>query len=149
MSAAPLVYVVAGEPSGDVLGARLVEALRRARPGIAIAGVGGEHMAAAGVRSLFPIEDLAVMGFAEVLPRLPRILARFRDTTADIAHRQPAVIVTIDSPGFTLRLARRVRPFGIPLVHYVAPQLWAWKPERARKLRGLFDCIMTILPFET
>lgn len=148
MSGAPLVFVVAGEPSGDILGARLVEAIRRAEPGVAIVGIGGEHMAAAGVRSLFPIEDLAVMGFAEVLPRLPRILARLRETAAEIERRRPAVIVTIDSPGFTLRLARRVRRLGVPMVHYVAPQLWAWKPGRAEKLRGLFDRIMTILPFE-
>ncbi|MBL8700533.1 MAG: lipid-A-disaccharide synthase [Alphaproteobacteria bacterium] len=145
-----MIFLVAGEPSGDLLGARLIEALRRAAgDGVAIAGVGGDRMAAAGMASLFPVEDLAVMGFAEVLPRLPRILGRLRETAAEIARLRPAVVVTIDSPGFTLRLARRIRPLGLPLVHYVAPQLWAWKPERAKSLRGLFDRIMTILPFET
>lgn len=150
MTSKPLVFLVAGEPSGDLLGARLIDALRRAAgDDIAIAGVGGERMAEAGVASLFAIEDLAVMGFAEVLPRIPRILARLRQTAAEVERLRPAVVVTIDSPGFSLRLARRIRGLGVPLVHYVAPQLWAWKPERARALRGLFDRIMTILPFET
>ena len=99
-------------------------------------------------KSLFPIEDIAVMGFAEVLPRLRVILRRLGETEAAIKTLRPDVVVTIDSPGFTLRLARRVRPLGMRLVHYVAPQLWAWRPQRARRLVGLFDQILALFPFE-
>jgi lipid-A-disaccharide synthase len=147
---APLVFLVAGEPSGDVLGARLMAALRRLTGGdVRFAGVGGEAMRREGLASLFPIDDLAVMGFVEILPRLPRILSRLRDVERAVIATRPAVVVTIDAPGFNLRLARRLRPQGVRLVHYVAPQLWAWRPERARKLIGLFDRILTLFPFET
>ena len=147
---APLVFLVAGEPSGDVLGARLMAALRRLTGGhVRFAGVGGEAMRREGLASLFPIDDLAVMGFIEILPRLPRILSRLRDVERAVIATRPAVVVTIDAPGFNLRLARRLRPQGVRLVHYVAPQLWAWRPERARKLIGLFDRILTLFPFET
>jgi lipid-A-disaccharide synthase len=148
-AATPLVFLVAGEPSGDVLGARLMAALKRLTDGrIRFAGIGGERMGAEGMRSLFPVDDLAVMGFAEVLPRLLVILRRMGDVEAAIRDARPAVVVTIDSPGFNLRLARRIRPLGIPMVHYVAPQLWAWRPERARKLVGLFDRMLALFPFE-
>jgi lipid-A-disaccharide synthase len=147
---APLVFLVAGEPSGDVLGARLMAALRRLTGGhVRFAGVGGEAMRREGLASLFPLDDLAVMGFVEILPRLPRILSRLRDVERAVIASRPAVVVTIDAPGFNLRLARRLRPQGVRLVHYVAPQLWAWRPERARKLIGLFDRILTLFPFET
>ncbi len=146
---APLVFLVAGEPSGDVLGGRLMLALQRLTGGeIRFAGVGGEHMRAAGLTSLFPIDDIAVMGFAEIVPRLPLILRRLRETEAAIRETRPQVVVTIDSPGFTLRLARRVRPLGVRIVHYVAPQLWAWRPQRARRLVGLFDQLLALFPFE-
>ncbi len=145
----PLVFVVAGEPSGDILGARLMVALQRLTEGrIRFAGVGGEQMQAAGLSSLFAIEDIAVMGFAEVLPRLRIILRRLSETEAAIKAMRPNVLVTIDSPGFTLRLARRVRPLGVRIVHYVAPQLWAWRPQRARQLVGVFDQILALFPFE-
>lgn len=147
--ATPLVFLVAGEPSGDALGARLMVALTRLAGGrVRFAGIGGERMAAEGLRTLFPVDDLAVMGFAEVLPRLVTIFRRMREVEAAIRTARPAVVVTIDSPGFNMRLARRIRSLGIPMVHYVAPQLWAWKPERARKLVGLFDRILALFPFE-
>ena len=147
--AGPLVFVVAGEPSGDVLGGRLMAALSRLTGGsVRFAGVGGESMAAQGLRSLYPIEDLAVMGFAEVLPRLATILRRLRETERAVAELRPDVVVTIDAPGFTMRLARRLRPLGIPAVHYVAPQLWAWRPGRARRIAGLFDRMLALFPFE-
>ncbi len=143
------IFLVAGEPSGDVLGGRLMAALKRATGGgLAFMGVGGERMQAEGLASLFPIDDLAVMGLAEVLPRLPRILSRLRETETAIAAIRPDVVVTIDAPSFTLRLARRVRALKIPVVHYVAPQLWAWRPGRARKLASTVDHLMVILPFE-
>jgi lipid-A-disaccharide synthase len=146
---APLIYLVAGEPSGDRLGARLMAALRAETDGaVRFQGVGGTMMAAEGLTSLFPIADLAVMGLAEVLPRLPRILKRIRDTADDVAAARPAALVTIDSPDFTLRVAQRLKGKGIPLIHYVAPSVWAWKAGRARKMAAYLDRVMTLLPFE-
>jgi lipid-A-disaccharide synthase len=105
-------------------------------------------MEAQGLLALFPMSDLAVMGFAEVVPHLPRLIRRLRETVSDIARIAPDVVVSIDSPGFTLRVAERVRRLGIPVVHYVAPQLWAWHPERGRKLARQVDRILALLPFE-
>jgi lipid-A-disaccharide synthase len=144
-----LVYLVAGEASGDVLGARLMASLRARRPDLAFAGIGGERMAGQDLASLFPMRELALMGLLEVLPNLRRLARRLRETAEDIAARRPAVIVTIDSPGFAFRLAERVKPLGIPLVHYVAPQVWAWRPGRVAKIRARVDRILALLPFET
>lgn len=144
-----LIFLIAGEPSGDVLGAKLMAALQRATGGrVRFAGVGGERMAAAGLASLFPLTDIAVMGLTEVLPRLPTILRRLRTTADTVWDLGPAVVVTIDAPSFSLRVADRVRPSGIPVVHYVAPQLWAWRPGRARKLAWRVDRLLALLPFE-
>ena len=143
-----LIYVIAGEASGDALGARLIAALRARRPDLAFAGIGGERMAEQGVPSLFPMRELALMGLLEVLPNIRNLSRRMAETTADIVARRPAVIVTIDSPGFALRIAERVKPLGIPLVHYVAPQIWAWRPGRIEKIRSRVDRILCLLPFE-
>ena len=148
-ASAPDIFLVAGEPSGDALGGRLMAALKRATQGrIRISGVGGERMAGEGLDSLFPLDDIAVMGLTEVLPRLPRILGRLRETVRAVASRRPRVVVTIDAPSFTLRVAGQVRKLGIPVVHYVAPQLWAWRPGRARELARKIDHLMVVLPFE-
>lgn len=143
-----LVYVVAGEASGDVLGARLVAALRRRRPDLAFAGIGGPRMAGQGVASLFDYRELALMGLLEVLPKVFRLKRLLAEAAADVAARRPAVLVTIDSPGFTLRLAALVRAFGQKVVHYVAPQVWAWRPGRVVTLRRKVDRILCLLPFE-
>ena len=143
-----LVYLLAGEHSGDVLGARLMAALRRRAPGLEFAGIGGPRMAAAGFSSLFPMQDLAVMGLVEVLPRLGLLRRRMREAVADIAARRPDVVVTIDSPGFALRLLRRLSPLGLKRVHYVAPQVWAWRESRVRRFPGLWDRLLCLLPFE-
>jgi lipid-A-disaccharide synthase len=143
-----LVYLVAGEASGDILGARLMAALRRHRPDLEFAGVGGERMAEQGLQSLFPMRELSLMGLFEVLPRLRRLAGRMDQAEADILGRRPAVLVTIDAPSFTLRLAGRVRPRGIRVVHYVAPQVWAWRPGRVRKIATRVDRILALLPFE-
>jgi lipid-A-disaccharide synthase len=143
-----LVYVVAGEASGDVLGARLVAALRARRPDLDFAGIGGPRMAEQGVPSLFDYRELALMGLLEVLPKIFRLKRLLADAAADVATRRPDVIVTIDSPGFTLRLAEMVRPIGQPIVHYVAPQVWAWRPGRVFKLKRKVDRILCLLPFE-
>lgn len=147
--APPLVFLVAGEPSGDALGARLMAALK-ARTGGAVrfAGIGGEGMAAQGLDSLFPMSELSVMGLIEVLPRLPGILRRLGETAREVRRLRPAAVVTIDSPDFCFRLAKRLRGTGVPLIHYVAPSVWAWRPGRARKIAGFLDHLLALLPFE-
>ena len=148
----PMVYVMAGEASGDVLGARLMTALRVERPGVRFAGVGGIRMKAQGLVSLYPMDDLAVMGIVEVIPRLRLLRRRMRETLADIAAQRPDVVVTIDSPGYmhTLlaRLAKRPDLRTIPRVHYVAPQVWAWRAHRVKRYPGLWDRLLCLLPFE-
>jgi lipid-A-disaccharide synthase len=142
------IYLIAGEHSGDVLGARLMIALRAARPDLEFTGIGGPRMAAEGLHSLFPMQDLAVMGLLEVLPRirhLRRLLAR---AVADVLATRPDVLVTIDSPGFTLRVLKQVAGSGIRRVHYVAPQVWAWREHRVRDFPGLWDTLLCLLPFE-
>lgn len=143
-----LIYLIAGEESGDVLGARLMAALKAARPGLAFAGIGGPRMEAEGLVPLFPQKELAVMGLLEVLPRIIQLRARLKQTIADILARRPAVLVTIDSPGFTLRVLRGVAGHGIPRAHYVAPQVWAWRESRVKHFPGLWEALLCLLPFE-
>ena len=143
------IFLVAGEPSGDVLGAKLMAALRtQAGEAVEFAGVGGERMTAAGLTSIFPLEDIAVMGFLQVIPSLRRILRRMNETVAAIAAFRPDVVVTIDAPSFTLRVAERARRAGALVVHYVAPQYWAWRPGRIRKLPRRVDHLLALFPFE-
>jgi len=144
----PLIYVVAGESSGDALGGRLMAALATARPDISFAGIGGAEMARHGFASLFPMRDLALMGLLEVVPRLRQLQRRLRETEADIARLRPDAVVTIDSPGFTLRLLRAIAPLGIPRAHYVAPQVWAWREGRVKRFPGLWESLLCLLPFE-
>lgn len=151
MSPIPLIYIIAGEPSGDLLGGRLMAALHAATNGQArFAGIGGAHMQDQGLDSLFPMTELTVMGLTEVLPRIPRILRRVRETVADMGQRQPVALITIDSWGFTGRVQKGCQKLypHIPRIHYVAPMVWAWKPRRAAKLAGVLDLLMTLLPFE-
>ncbi len=148
---APLIFLIAGEPSGDVLGARLMAALKRKSGGkVRFAGVGGARMGEEGLGSLFPIGELSLMGLAEVLPHVPRLLRRIRETAARIRALSPSVLITIDSPDFTFRVAKRKRLGGatMPAIHYVAPQVWAWRPGKAKATANLFDRLMVLLPFE-
>ncbi|CAG4928313.1 unnamed protein product [Acidocella sp. C78] len=142
------IYVVAGEASGDVLGARLIAAMRAQAGNIEVAGIGGARMAEQGVASLFPMQELALMGLAEVLPKIVRLRRRLDQAVADIEARRPDIVVTIDSPGFTLRLLRRIAPLGLRRVQYVAPQVWAWRQGRVRHFPGLWDRLLCLLPFE-
>ncbi len=144
----PLIYLVAGEASGDVLGARLMAAIRAQRPSAEFAGIGGPRMAEQGHDSLYPLADLAVMGIVEVLPRVRLLRRRLQETLADVARLKPDVIVTIDSPGFTHRILAAAAKLGIPRVHYVAPQVWAWRAHRVRHYPGLWDKLLCLLPFE-
>ncbi len=143
------VYIVAGEPSGDALGARLLRALRESGA-VEAAGVGGELMAREGVASLFPQAETAVMGLFEVLPRARRLRRRMNETAADILRFRPDAVITIDSGGFNKGLARRLIAADCPAarIHYVAPMVWVWAPGRARGMARLFDHLMTLWPFE-
>lgn len=146
---APLIYLVAGEPSGDLLGARLMAALSELTEGrVRFAGVGGPNMASKGLKSLFPIDELAVMGIVEILPHAFKIYRRIKQTRAAILRDKPAILVTIDSPSFTLEIAEGLKGRGIPLVHYVAPQVWAWKAWRAKQIAQYLDLLLALLPFE-
>ena len=146
---APLVFLIAGEPSGDVLGGRLMAALNRATGGsVRFAGIGGPNMESHGLTSLFPMSDLTVMGVTEVVPRLPRIWRRLRQTVAAAKSSHPAAVVTIDSPDFSFRVARRLKGKGFPLIHYVAPTVWAWRPGRARAIATFLNHVLALLPFE-
>jgi len=150
--AAPLfVFIVAAEPSGDALGAALIRALRQRTGGaLRIAGIGGEQMAAEGLVSLAPLSDLAVVGVAEVLPRAPLILRRVREAVSAVRTQRPDAVVTIDSSGFSWRIAQRLRRRRdrTPLIHYVAPMVWAWRGGRARRMARWYDHLMVLLPFE-
>jgi lipid-A-disaccharide synthase len=148
---AAFIFIVTGEPSGDALGGALIAALRRRTSGrLRVAGVGGERMREQGLESLVPLGDLAIMGVAEVLPRAPIILRRVRETVAAICAQRPDAVVTIDSSGFSWRVAHGLRRRGetLPLIHYVAPMVWAWRAGRARRMARWYDHLMTLLPFE-
>jgi lipid-A-disaccharide synthase len=144
----PVIYLIAGEQSGDVLGARLIRAMRSRCPEATIVGIGGQEMAAEGVESLFPIADLAIMGLLEVLPRIRRLKALLRRAIEDVEARKPDVLVTIDSPGFTLRVLGALRDSGFKRAHYVAPQVWAWRENRVKHYPGLWNELLCLLPFE-
>lgn len=143
------VYIIAGEPSGDRLGGALMQALEASGP-VRFHGVGGLDMTAAGLSSAFDMSELTVMGLSEVLPKIPHLLRRIRETAADVIARRPHVLVTIDSPDFTLRVAARVRRAlpDLRIVHYVAPSVWAWRPGRAAKMARYVDHVLCLLPFE-
>ncbi len=145
------LFLVAGEPSGDRLGAALIAGLRElCGDGLAVEGVGGPAMAAEGMASRFPMEELSVMGIAEVLPRLPNLIRRIRETGDAVAAAAPDALVTIDSPDFCLRVARRARKLRpeLKVIHYVAPSVWAWRPGRAAKMAKVVDHVLALLPFE-
>jgi len=151
-SSRPLkIFIVAGEHSGDALGAKLIAALKTMHgASITFSGVGGEEMAHEGFVSLFPIEDVAVMGPMSILPKLPRILRRVYQTVdAGIAFAPDAVVI-IDSPEFTHPIAKRIRKRapGIPIIDYVSPSVWAWRPGRAKRMRRYVDRVLALLPFE-
>jgi lipid-A-disaccharide synthase len=144
-------YLVAAEESGDGLGAALARALvKRERGMVRLAGVGGSAMAAAGIASPFPIGQLSIIGFTAIPRRLPMILRRIREVADAVVAARPDALVIIDSPDFTHRVARRVRRRApsIPIIDYVSPSVWAWRPGRARAMRRYVDCVLAILPFE-
>ena len=145
------IFLVATEESGDRLGANLMNVLRQRLGGaVRFEGVGGRSMAQEGLASLFPIEELSIVGLAAVAKQLPKILRLIRQTTEAVTEASPDVLVIIDSPDFTHRVARRVRARdpAIPIVDYVSPSVWAWRPGRARAMRSYVDHVLALLPFE-
>jgi lipid-A-disaccharide synthase len=145
------IFLIATEESGDRLGSSLMKALRqRLGDSVRFEGVGGQTMTREGLTSLFPIEELSIMGFAAVLKQLPMILRRIRETADAVIAAAPDMLVIIDSPDFTHRVARRVRArnAALPIVDYVSPSVWAWRPGRARAMRSYVDHVLALLPFE-
>jgi lipid-A-disaccharide synthase len=145
------LFLVAGEHSGDALGGKLIAALKQRYDGtLTLAGVGGEDMAHEGFASLFPIEDVAVMGPMSILPRLPRIMRRVYQTVDAALTFKPDAVVIIDSPEFTHPIAKRIRKRAqhIPIIDYVSPSVWAWRPGRAKRMLRYVDHVLALLPFE-
>ena len=144
------LYLIAGEPSGDRLGAALMAGLKALSPGVEFHGIGGPLMQAEGMVSLFPMEELSIMGLVEVLPKYRALKRRIAEAAADVLVAQPAALITIDSPDFCLRVAALVKQSRPDLrtIHYVAPSVWAWRPGRAAKMARHIDHVLALLPFE-
>ena len=143
------VFLVAGEPSGDRLGGALMEGLKSLVPNVEFSGVGGPLMEAQGLDSQFPMSELSVMGLVEVLPKFFHLKRRIAETAQAVLDTQPDVLITIDSPDFSLRVAKIVKAASdIRTVHYVAPSVWAWRPGRANKMAKVIDHVLALLPFE-
>jgi lipid-A-disaccharide synthase len=145
------IFLIATEESGDRLGSALMKVLRqRLGDGVQFVGVGGRTMAREGLTSLFPIEELSIVGFAAVVQQLPKILRLIRETADAVREAAPDALVIIDSPDFTHRVARRVRArdSAIPIIDYVSPSVWAWRPGRARAMLSYVDHVLGLLPFE-
>ena len=145
------IFIVAAEESGDALGAALARALVSSEgPSLRLAGVGGHAMAAAGIASPFPIDELSIIGLTAIPQRLPHIFRRIRETAQAVVAARPDALVIVDSPDFTHRVARQVRRLApsIPILDYVSPSVWAWRPGRARAMHGYIDQVLAILPFE-
>jgi len=145
------IFLVAGEHSGDALGAKLMTALNeRSEAPLVYSGVGGEQMREMGLRSLFPLSDVAVMGPLAILRQLPRLVRRVYQTVDAAVAASPDLVVIIDSPEFTHPIAKRIRRKcpDVPIINYVSPSVWAWRPGRARKMRGYVDHVLALMPFE-
>lgn len=148
MDRALRVGILAGEASGDILGAGLMQALRARNPGVTFSGIGGPEMIAAGLQSMVPMDRLSVMGLTEPLKRLPELLRIRKNVFLHMRATRPDVFIGIDSPDFNLGLEEKVRALGIPTVHYVSPSVWAWRQGRIRKIRRAVDLMLTLFPFE-
>jgi lipid-A-disaccharide synthase len=146
------IAIIAGEESGDLLGADLVAALREIRPDreILLSGVGGEHLRKLGIQSLFDPSEIALMGITAILAKLPRLVSLIGKTAAHVVSEKPDCLIIIDNPDFTHRVARKVRAAdpSIPIINYVCPSVWAWRPGRAKVMAGYIDHVLAILPFE-
>lgn len=145
----PFFYLIAGEPSGDAIGGRLMDALVERTGGrVRFAGIGGPRMAERGLHSLFPMSDLTLFGAAEVLPKARRILRRVRETVDAVHAADPDAVVSIDVPGFAFRVQKRLKTHPALRIHYVAPTVWAYRPGRAKAIARFLDHLLVLLPFE-
>jgi len=143
------VFIIAGEPSGDRLGGALMAGLKTLLPDVQFAGIGGVQMQAQGLQSIFPMDELSVMGLAEILPKYRHLKRRIAQTAETVINEAPDVLITIDSPDFCLRVAALVKPrLPLRIVHYVAPTVWAWRPRRADKMARVVDHVLALFPFE-
>jgi len=149
MSQAPLVFLIAGEASGDQLGANLMASLKGLQ-NVRFAGIGGTKMQSEGLQTLFPMEELSIMGVFGILRNLPHLLQRVRFTVETIRTMKPDVVLTIDAPEFSFQVMKRLHKFSLRprLIHYVAPTVWAWRPGRARKIARFLDHLLCLYPFE-
>jgi lipid-A-disaccharide synthase len=143
-----LILISAGEASGEMYGAKLIEALRRHDSSLEFFGVGGDRMRAAGCDTVIDTKDLAVVGITEILSHLPKILGLYKNVIREADLRKPDLAIVIDSPAFNWRVARQMKKRGVPTVYYVAPQFWAWRQGRVRLLRDYIDKALVIFPFE-
>lgn len=141
------IFIIAGEQSGDLIGAKLMSDLKKIAK-VDFYGIGGYQMTQQGIKTIFPMSDINLIGFVEILPHIFKILRRINLTAKKIEEIKPNAIITIDSPGFSFRLAKKIKRLGIPLFHYVAPTVWAYKPKRAKKIAQIYDHLFTLLPFE-
>lgn len=146
----PKIFIIAGEKSGDNLGGKLIASIKELRSDIKFFGIGSEEMEKQGLNSLFPMSEINLFGFAEIIPHLPNLLNRISQTVEEIEKIEPDIIITIDSPGFNYRVVRKLREKNInaKFVHYVAPSVWAYKEKRAEKTANLFDMLLCLLPWE-
>ena len=142
------VAIVAGEASGDMLGASLIAAVRARAPDVQFYGIAGPRMMAAGAKSLFPMEKLSVSGYVEVLRSLPELLGIRSQLARTILADPPDLFIGVDAPDFNLALEAKVKRAGIPTVHYVSPSIWAWRPERLPAIGRAVDLVLTLFPFE-
>ena len=142
------IMIVAGEQSGDVLGADLIRALRKIFPACEFEGIGGEKMQAEGLHSFFEMERLSVMGFVDPLKRLPELLRIIRSLKKRMSEDKHAIFIGIDSPDFNIRLEKAAKKLDIFSVHYVSPSVWAWRQGRVKKIRQSIDLMLALLPFE-
>ncbi len=149
MSQPPLFFLIAGEASGDLLGARLMQALKKKTNGaVRFAGVGGPRMQAEGIELFFSQTELAYFGAFELAKHIPHILRRVKQTIAEVKRTRPTALITIDAPDFSFRVAKQLKGEGIPLIHYVAPTVWIWRAGRAKKIAQFLNHLLVLLPFE-
>jgi lipid-A-disaccharide synthase len=149
MTDTPLFFLIAGEASGDLLGARLMHALKEKLQGqVRFAGIGGPRMQAEGIELFFPQSELAHFGLFELLRHVPHLMKRMKETVAEVRDVRPVALITIDAPDFCFRVARKLKGENIPLIHYVAPTVWAWRAGRAKKIAQFLDHLLALLPFE-